>query len=79
MMEVGKEGAAKIAEDILEQSLIFLDDLRESGITNMFGATPYLVDHFGEEIMSKRQARDVLHYWMRTFEKRHPANEEQDS
>ena len=32
--------------DSNEKYYEFLDNLRESGVTNMFGATPYLVKHF---------------------------------
>lgn len=39
----------------------FLEDLRKSGATNMFGAAPYLVDVFG---MNRREANDVLLEWM---------------
>ena len=41
----------------------FLNELRESGETNMFGAGPYLMDEFG---LDKREARKVLK-WMREF------------
>ena len=47
-----------------EEHLTFLGVLRESGATNMFGATPYLVEEFG---LDKRDARAVLSYWMKTF------------
>ena len=53
-----------VAEGYLE----FLDDLRESGETNMFGATPYLQDEFD---LSKEDARLVLQYWMKSFAERH--------
>jgi hypothetical protein len=43
----------------------FLDDLRESGITNMFGASSFLRDEFPE--LSRIEARDVLKSWMRGF------------
>ena len=45
----------------------YLDGLRASGVTNMFGAGPYLVREFG---MSKEGARDTLSEWMETFEER---------
>lgn len=54
-----------ISEEVLEDAKDFLNNLRESGITNMFGASPYLVDKFG---ISSKQAREILSYWMRTFE-----------
>ena len=44
----------------------YLDALRESGVTNMFGAGPYLVAEFG---LTSREAREILAEWMRTFEK----------
>ena len=45
----------------------FLDALRESGVTNMFGATPWLEKKFG---MSSRRASLWLTKWMETFEDR---------
>lgn len=47
-----------------DEHLVYLDELRASGDTNMFGATPYLMDDFG---LSRSDAGDVLMYWMRTF------------
>jgi hypothetical protein len=43
----------------------FLISLRDSGITNMFGASPYLADAFPE--LSKDDARKVLVLWMESF------------
>ena len=51
--------------DINEDYLTYLDDLRESGVTNMFGATPYLIRTFPE--LSEENARKVLKNWMKTF------------
>lgn len=48
----------------------FLDDLRESGVTNMFGATPYLRKAF--KGLSEKEARSILTEWMKTFSERHP-------
>ncbi len=42
----------------------FLDELRESGKTNMFGAGVYLEEEFG---LSRREAREVLSNWMKNF------------
>jgi hypothetical protein len=39
----------------------FLEDLRGSGATNMFGAAPYLTDVFG---LDRQVARDILLEWM---------------
>jgi len=52
-----------------EQVNYFLDDLRESGATNMFGAAPYIVEEFG---VSRTEAKALLLNWMQTFEERHP-------
>ena len=42
----------------------YLNNLRKSGITNMFGATPYLVDTFG---ITEATARYILLKWMDNF------------
>lgn len=42
----------------------FLVALRDSGATNMFGATPYLQDAFD---LSKGEARKILSEWMKSF------------
>lgn len=43
------------------KEFIFLNRLRESGQTNMFGATPYLQRKFG---MDRTAASKVLTEWM---------------
>ena len=47
----------------------YLDDLRESGDTNMYGAGPYLQREFDLE---RREAREIVLAWMRSFDERHP-------
>lgn len=42
----------------------YLNNLRESGITNMFGTTPYLAEEFD---IDKRLASSVLSKWMENF------------
>lgn len=42
----------------------YLDDLRESGETNMFGAGPYLRMEFD---LDKKESREILSEWMNTF------------
>jgi hypothetical protein len=42
----------------------YLDELRESGVTNMFGAATYIADEFGMDI---RRARKFLTAWMKNF------------
>jgi len=56
-------------QDTNEEYFIYLDDLRESGVTNMFGATPYLIRTFPE--LSEVDASNVLKSWMKTFSERH--------
>lgn len=42
----------------------FLNDLRRSAATNMFGAAPYLTNRFN---IDKYEARKVLSKWMENF------------
>ncbi|MCD6434940.1 MAG: hypothetical protein J7L15_00910 [Clostridiales bacterium] len=58
------EKTVKKPEVVEQEHLDFLDDLRESGVTNMFGATPYLIEEFE---LDKKDARTILSYWMKTF------------
>lgn len=44
----------------------YLEDLRKSGITNMFGASPYLFDEF-DEIKSLKEATSILCEWMDNY------------
>jgi len=53
----------KITQEEKEQ-FDFLNELRESGATNMFGASPYLVDRFG---VTSGDARKTLSKWMDNF------------
>lgn len=48
----------------LTEFFIYLDELRDSGTTNMFGAGRYLCDDFDLE---KTDARIVLTAWMKAF------------
>jgi len=43
---------------------LFLLNLRDSGIVNMYGAAPYLEDHFG---LDRTEAEEWLLKWMRSF------------
>jgi hypothetical protein len=47
----------------------YLDDLRESGVTNMYGAVPYLISEFPS--LSQEEAKKVLINWMESFSERH--------
>lgn len=55
-------------EFVTEEHLEFLDWLREDGATNMYGARPYIEESFPE--LDKKQATQVLIYWMETFAQR---------
>lgn len=63
--------------EILEDKhLQFLDTLRESGVTNMFGAGAYLVRRFG---ITEKEATSILGYWMDTFSERHGTKRDNDA
>jgi hypothetical protein len=48
----------------MKQYFDYLEQLRKSGVTNMFGAAPYLQQEFG---LTKHQARDILMKWMGSY------------
>jgi len=56
-------------EIVTDEQLEYLDDLRESGVTNMFGAGPYVREEFG---IDRREAKQVVLYWLESYEERHP-------
>jgi hypothetical protein len=60
--------AAEKPEYLTEEHLLYLDQLRESGVTNMFGAVPYILMEFAD--LTEKQATRVLIYWMETFSDR---------
>ena len=43
---------------------IYLERLRRSGVTNMYGAAPYLADEFDLDL---EEARKVLRDWMKRY------------
>ena len=47
-----------------KQCFTFLDVLRESGVTNMFGAPMYLVQEFN---LSMFEAKKITREWMEQF------------
>jgi len=53
-------------ENVTDDHLDYLDDLRESGVTNMFGAGEYLEEEFS---LDKKEAKEILLYWMASFGK----------
>jgi len=54
------ETTRNLTDDEIEQ-FEFLDSLRDSGETNMFGSPSYLVNEYG---MDKIEARRVVSLWM---------------
>lgn len=50
---------------VTDEHLEFLDELRGSGATNMFGARPYIKDEFPD--LSDKESAEVLSYWMKSF------------
>ena len=52
-----------------EEVDLFLDQLRETGAINMFGAAPYVAKRFG---VTGGVARSLVVNWMENFGKRHP-------
>jgi len=55
---------------VTDEHLEYLDALRESGITNMFGAASYINRDFG---MNMEKSTETLCYWMDTFSDRQGA------
>lgn len=45
----------------IREEFIYLNRLRESGDTNMFGAAPYVEMEFG---VNRREARTIVSDWM---------------
>lgn len=43
---------------------IYLENLRKSGVTNMFGAAPYLEKSFG---LSRKEAQEILADWIKNY------------
>ena len=48
----------------MKQYFDYLEQLRKSGVTNMFGAGPYLQQEFG---LTRQDARDILVKWMESY------------
>ena len=54
----------------------YLDTLRESGVTNMYGAGRYLQDDFG---LNRTEATRILSMWMQTFDEERTIDERLDA
>ena len=51
-------------DNITDEHLDYLDNLRDSGATNMFGARPFIQSTFA---LDKNEAGEIVKYWMDTF------------
>ena len=60
----GTDTVSKRPRFVTDEHLVYLDDLRESGVTNMYGAGSYIEDEFA---LSSQEATHILHYWMDSF------------
>lgn len=49
---------------LTEEHKEYLIDLRDSGVTNMWGAGPYLEAAFG---LTRAEAKDILIEWIKSF------------
>lgn len=59
----------------------YLDELRRSSVTNMYGARPYLMDAFDmdeDDRDAQTMANEILGDWMKTFSARREAGETGD-
>ena len=46
----------------------YLERLRKSGVTNMYGAVPYLQREFSELTHDHARAHEILTAWMRSYD-----------
>ena len=46
---------------------LYLEQLRRSGETNMYGAVPYLTAEFEDDGLTREQARQILADWMNNY------------
>tara|TARA_R110000824_G_scaffold259469_1_gene448196 strand:- start:711 stop:917 length:207 start_codon:yes stop_codon:yes gene_type:complete len=47
------------------EAMEYLNDLKDSGVTNMYGATPYLME---EMDLGRSDAGKIMRLWMRNFQ-----------
>ena len=65
MVKKIKNVGKSLNEGYEEMIFKYLNNLRDSGVTNMFGASPYLQDEFG---LDRKESREMLAKWMRSFD-----------
>lgn len=49
-----------------DEHCIYLENLRRSGVTNMFGAVPYIMSEFN---VSRSEATEILLNWMKNYKR----------
>ena len=59
-----------IFDNLAEEVFPYLDELRESGVTNMYGAHKYVMEDFS---MDKAMAIKLVQAWMETFKEKDDA------
>ncbi len=62
-----------LTREQVHEMFVWLDDLRDSGMVNMFGAYPLLAEAFS---IPKPLARQVWSAWAQSFDQRHGAQQE---
>ena len=61
---MNKENTHERPSFVTDEHLEYLDVLRQSGATNMWGAGPYVEEEFG---VTHKAAIEIVFYWMKTF------------
>ena len=56
------------ARNPMEKYFNYLEQLRETGETNMYGAARYLQQEFFELRFDARKAKEILLAWMKSYE-----------
>lgn len=51
----------------MEKYFEYLNALRNSGMTNMYGAVPFLQQEFPELSFDRARAQEILRAWMASF------------
>ncbi len=67
---ITQEGETRMEKPgiVTDEHLQFLDELRDSGVTNMYGAGGYVQDEFNIPMV---EARAILEYWMESCSEHH--------
>ena len=65
-----------LSSEQVHEMFIWLDDLRGSGLVNMFGAAPLLAEAF---VLDAPVARKVWAAWSKTFPMRHGTDDPKET